>query len=51
VSYIYVGEEELKNAPGCLKKFEGTPELEKVYQDPSGGNHIFKIKGTTSNLR
>jgi len=44
VSYIYVGEEELKNAPGCLKKFEGMPQLEKVYQDPSGKNHIFKVK-------
>jgi hypothetical protein len=50
VSYIYVGDEELKNAPGCLKKFEGMPQLEQVYQDPSGKNHIFKIKGTASNL-
>jgi len=45
VSYIYVGGEELKNAPECLKKFEGMPQLEKVYQDPSGKNHIFKLKG------
>ncbi len=43
-SYVYVGKEELKNAPGCLKKFEDCKQLEKVYECPSGKNHIFKLK-------
>lgn len=42
--YVYVGKEELRNAPECLKKFEDCEQLEKVYEDPSGRNHIFKIK-------
>ena len=42
--YVYVGKEELRNAPECLKKFEDREQLEKVYEDPSGKNHIFKIK-------
>ena len=41
-SYVYVGKEELKNAPECLKKFEDCEQLEKIYEDPSGENHIFK---------
>jgi uncharacterized membrane protein len=41
-SYVYVGKEEQKNAPECLKKFEDCKQLEKVYEDPSGENHIFK---------
>ena len=41
-SYVYVGKEELKNAPECLKKFEDCKQLEKIYEDPSGKNHIFK---------
>ena len=43
VSYVYVGKEELRNAPECLKKFEDCKQLEKVYECPSGGNHIFKV--------
>lgn len=42
--YLYVGKEELRNAPECLKRFEDCEQLEKVYEDPSGKNHIFKIK-------
>ena len=41
-SYVYVGKEELKNAPECLKKFEDCEQLEKIYEDPSGENHVFK---------
>ncbi|HJH27337.1 MAG TPA: hypothetical protein C5S37_11365, partial [Methanophagales archaeon] len=43
VSYVYVGKEELRNAPECLKKFEDCKQLEKVYEGPSGKNHIFKV--------
>ena len=43
VSYVYVGKEELRNAPECLKKFEDCKQLEKVYECPSGENHIFKV--------
>jgi len=43
-SYVYVGKEEQKNAPECLKKFEYGEQFEKVYEDPSGKYHIFKFE-------
>ena len=43
VSYVYVGKEEQKNAPECLKKFEYCEQLEKVYEDQSGEYNIFKL--------
>ena len=43
-SYVYVGKEEQKNAPDCLKKFEYCEQLEKVYEDPSGKCNIFELQ-------
>ncbi|MGB7001034.1 MAG: hypothetical protein WBE22_03330 [Halobacteriota archaeon] len=43
-SYVYVGKEEQKNAPECLKKFEYCEQLEKVYEDPSGKYNIFEFR-------
>ena len=42
--YVYVGNAERQNAPGCLNKFNNCKQLEKVYEDPTGKNHIFKAK-------
>ncbi|MFZ2070110.1 MAG: hypothetical protein WAV32_00585 [Halobacteriota archaeon] len=47
-NYVYVGEEELKNAPGCLNKFEHCKQLELVYEDLSGKNYIFKSRTQTN---
>lgn len=43
-NYVYVGNAERQNAPGCLNKFNNCKQLEKVYEDPTGKNHIFKAK-------
>jgi hypothetical protein len=50
-SYVYVGEEELKNAPECHKKFEYCEQLEKIYEDPSEKYHIFKFESPETTAR